>query len=681
MLLAYGVGWLCTRALRQEPCMETAADSLLSGQVTEPRGICRKLAHAMVRRICNDVWGTIAPATPNIYIVRIITLLAAVVATATAAIAPTASFLVSRERLHAELQITAEQFAAQVAAEARRNPAFWNALADSAASTQLDDLEIARMPGQDNSGSVAEQRRVLSGTGHALINLQTPGEVPRPTLVSRVAVRDGDSYLGDVEVVRSLRPAALLAFSIALVSSGVGILIFLLLRVVPLRLLAAAIEHASFLSAHDLLTGLPNRRLFHDRLSMALTQGRRSGGSAALFYIDLDNFKTINDLLGHPAGDATLKTVAGRLAACLRASDTLARLGGDEFAIVQPMLRRPEDADVLAHRLLAAMEQPIDLDGQPQPVGLSIGIALYSPAVQVDPDQLMKQADIALYQAKHAGRGRRCFFSTDMNDRLQQRNSMEIDLRAAVSGDRFVLQYQPQVELATGRILGAEALLRWMRPGHGMVPPGEFISLAEDTGLIVPIGLWVLREACLRATRWPDHIGIAVNVSPVQLRGAGFSEAVLAVLEDTGLPPERLELEMTESVLMQDTAETLATLRRLSRLGIRLAMDDFGTGYSSLGYLQKFRFDRIKIDRSFVSRLGQDVNAEAIVRAVVGMTDALGVRAIAEGVETSEQAEVLRNHGCPEVQGYLYSRPLDAEAYEELLRVAPLQDAVRAAAG
>ena len=192
------------------------------------------------------------------------------------------------------------------------------------------------------------------------------------------------------------------------------------------------------------------------------------------------------------------------------------------------MLRRPEDADVLAHRLLAAMEQPIDLDGQPQPVGLSIGIALYSPAVQVDPDQLMKQADIALYQAKHAGRGRRCFFSPDMNDRLQQRNSMEIDLRAAVSGDRFVLQYQPQVELATGRILGAEALLRWMRPGHGMVPPGEFIGLAEDTGLIVPIGLWVLREACLRATRWPDHIGIAVNVSPVQLRGAGFSEAVLA---------------------------------------------------------------------------------------------------------------------------------------------------------
>jgi EAL domain-containing protein (putative c-di-GMP-specific phosphodiesterase class I) len=255
-----------------------------------------------------------------------------------------------------------------------------------------------------------------------------------------------------------------------------------------------------------------------------------------------------------------------------------------------------------------------------------------------------------------------------MNLKLRERHAMETDLRLAIAGERLVLHYQPQVDLLSGRVRGAEALVRWNRPGYGMVPPDRFIGLAEDTGLIVPIGEWVLREACRRAVTWPEHVGIAVNVSTVQLRQPGFCEVVIDTLRETGLTPARLELELTESVLMQDTADVLATLQRLRSLGTKLAMDDFGTGYSSLGYLQKFRFDKIKIDRSFISRMGEDVNANAIVRAVVGMTKALGVRANAEGVETDEQAAALRATGCSEAQGFLYSRPVTGDVFDAIVR-------------
>jgi EAL domain-containing protein (putative c-di-GMP-specific phosphodiesterase class I) len=285
---------------------------------------------------------------------------------------------------------------------------------------------------------------------------------------------------------------------------------------------------------------------------------------------------------------------------------------------------------------------------------------------QNKPDELIKQADIALYQAKEHGRSRVRFFDEDMNVRLRDHHTMEIDLRTAIDEQSLIVHYQPQIDLTTGAVVGAEALLRWNRLGHGMVSPDRFVGLAEDTGLIVPIGLWVLREACRRAATWPEHLRIAVNVSPVQLRHAGFCQAVTDVIHETGIAPSRLEFEITEGVLMRDTAEILAILQRLRNLGTKLAMDDFGTGYSSLGYLQKFRFDKIKIDRSFISRLGQDLDAEAIVRAVVGMTKTLGVRTNAEGVETSAQAAVLRSLGCSEAQGYLYSRPLSGEAFDRL---------------
>jgi diguanylate cyclase (GGDEF)-like protein len=628
-------------------------------------------AHTAYERISRSLRGTANPGTPNASIVRMITMLAALATVMIAAIPPISYFLAVQARLRGAVEIQTQLYVSQVAAEARQNPVFWNALADSATERGLDSLAIGRRPEADESNAVAERRRVFSGSGQILIDTtaSTPSAPPAwPVLITRLAVMDGPTRLGEVDLARSLRPALKVTIAVASGSSSLGLLLFLLLRVAPLRMLTAAIEHASFLSAHDLLTGLPNRRLFHDRLEQALAQARRNGGQIGVFYMDLDHFKTINDLLGHPAGDMALRTVAERLRPCLRANDTLARLGGDEFAVIQPMLRRMEDANVLGQRLLAAVAPPIDLDGQLLHVGISIGVALSDIGASDQLDQLMKQADMALYHAKEEGRGQLCFFASEMNVKLRQRHIMETDLRTAISEQSLTLHYQPQVDLLTGRVLGAEALLRWNRPGHGMVPPDRFIGVAEDTGLIVPIGIWVLREACRRATTWPEHIGIAINVSPVQLRHAGFCEAVINTIRETGITPSRIELEITECVLMEDTAETLATLQRLRNLGARLAMDDFGTGYSSLGYLRKFRFDRIKIDRSFISRLGHDPNADAIVRAVVGMTEALGVRAIAEGVETSIQADVLRAHGCSEAQGFLYSRPVTGEAFDALVR-------------
>jgi diguanylate cyclase (GGDEF)-like protein len=641
-------------------------ENLASDCVRESHSRWRRLIRAAYLGMLQARLRPYVPSTPNAGMVRMITLLAALAATTIAAIVPVSCFLAAEARLRGEVEISAQHYASEVAEEARQNPALWNALADSSTGEVLNDLEIGRQLDADGRSAVPERRRVFSGAERILIETATSVAPAKPVLIARLAVVDGAARLGEVDIARSLRPALTLAAFVACGSSGLGLLMFLLLRVAPLRMLAAAIEHASFLSAHDLLTGLPNRRLFHDRLEQALARARREAGRIAVFYMDLDNFKTINDVLGHPAGDATLRTVAERLRKCLRAGDTLARLGGDEFAVIQQGLVHAEDADALGKRMLAAVEPPIDLEGQFQHVGISIGITLSEVGAPNLPDELVKQADISLYQAKEHGRSRIRFFSEDMNVKVREHHTLETDLRAAISEQRLILQYQPQVDLLTGCVLGAEALVRWNRPNHGMVPPDRFIGLAEDTGLIVPIGLWVLREACLRATTWPEHIGIAVNVSPVQLRQTGFCQAVADVIHETGITPSRLELEITEGVLMRDTLETLATLQRLRNLGTKLAMDDFGTGYSSLGYLQKFRFDKIKIDRSFISRLGQDPNAEAIVRAVVGMTKALGIRANAEGVETNAQAAVLRALGCSEAQGYLYSRPISSEAFDEV---------------
>lgn len=388
-----------------------------------------------------------------------ITVLAALAAVTIAAVMPASWFLAAQARLRGEVEIRAQLYATQVADEARTNPAFWNALAGSATELDLSNLEIAR-PATDDPGAIAERRRIFSGAGRMIVEVATVMPPAAPVLVTRLAVADGAARLGEVEIARSLRPSLTVTAIVACGSCCLGLLMFLLLRVAPLRMLAAAIKHASFLSAHDLLTDLPNRRLFHDRLEQALDQARRDGGRVGIFYMDLDHFKIINDLLGHPAGDAALRTVAERLRTCLRASDTLARLGGDEFAVIQPMLQREEDADALGRRLLAAIDPPIDLDGQLLHVGISIGVTLSDIGALNDTDQLMQQADIALYRAKEEGRGRFCFFVPDMNVKLLERHAMETDLRAAVAEQSLVLHYQPQVHLLTGQTLGAEALLR-----------------------------------------------------------------------------------------------------------------------------------------------------------------------------------------------------------------------------
>jgi diguanylate cyclase (GGDEF)-like protein len=384
--------------------------------------------------------------------------------------------------------------------------------------------------------------------------------------------------------------------------------------------------------------------------------------------LDLDHFKEVNDTLGHTAGDRLLRGVVARLGTCLRPADTLARLGGDEFGIVQVGARQPGDAEALARRLILAVAEPFDLSGHQAVVGASVGIAIRTEDTSMlDAGILQQEADVALYRAKESGRGTYRFFQPSMHARLIERKALEMDLRKSLATNGFTIHYQPQVGLDSNQLVGAEALIRWDHPVRGLVGPEAFIPLAEETGLIVPIGEWVLREACRQAMTWSAPLAIAVNVSPVQFRQAGFVEFVQKTLQETGLHPSRLELEVTEGILLTDTDETLLTLGRLRSLGITLAMDDFGTGYSSLGYLLKFRFDKIKIDRSFVHGLSQKGDAAAIVSAVVALCRSLGIRSNAEGVEDEAEATLLRDQGCQEVQGFHFGRPMSAASFHVLV--------------
>jgi len=577
---------------------------------------------------------------------------------------PVAYALSAYSRLTGLVQMRAQLYASQVSDAASQSPGLWNAFF-GAATTDLDRLAIARADDPKSRGYQPEHRWIRAGDGALVLDIPSPLPVGWPQVLSVALVMQNDNRLGTVEVARSLRPALLRTFGVSAASLAFGCVLFALLRTVPLRLMNQALDRAAFLSAHDQLTGLPNRTLLGDRLEQALVAGRRSGAGIAMHCLDLDRFKEVNDTLGHPAGDALLRIVAQRVLACLRETDTLARLGGDEFAVIQPGVRRPYDAEVLATRLIEAVREPAMLEGQQVFIGLSIGIALSSR--DTDATELTKAADVALYKAKAAGRGGFCFFAPEMNDALRERHAMENDLRAALRRGELTVHYQPQIGIASERIVGAEALMRWNRPGHAPVSPATFVPIAEETGLIVPMGAWLLEQACCEAARWPAATHVAVNVSPVQFRFAGFSDTVRQALSCSGLDPHRLELEVTEGILLNDTEETLAILSELRAMGVRLAMDDFGTGYASLGYLQRFHFDKIKIDRSFVENLGVDPNAAAIIRAVVGLCDSLGMQINAEGVESAGQLSMLRSHGCHEVQGYYYWRPMPAESFSKLL--------------
>ncbi|KYK44005.1 diguanylate cyclase [Bradyrhizobium liaoningense] len=411
----------------------------------------------------------------------------------------------------------------------------------------------------------------------------------------------------------------------------------------------------AFMAQHDTLTGLPNRSLLRQQMDEMLLHTRRGAEKVALLMLGLDNFKAVNDTLGHAVGDKLLRGVAKRLRSTLREEDALARLNSDEFAIVQGGLTRPEDAVMLAKRLLEAIADPYLLDGHSVVIGASIGIAM-SPGDGDDSEKLLKSADMALSRAKLDARGTFAFFEAALDAKAQSRRKTEVELRDAIQNDVLRPYYQPLIDLQSGRITGFEALVRWPHAERGMVSPAEFIPVAEDTGLINPLGGQMLRRACLDAAAWPDDVRVAVNLSPLQFRSGNLLSVVTDALKHSGLPPRRLELEITETLLLEKSAQVLATLHALRALGVRISMDDFGTGYSSLSYLRSFPFDKIKIDQSFVRDLGANREAQAIIRSIVSLGKSLGVTITAEGVETEAELSCLRAEGCHEGQGFLFSK-------------------------
>lgn len=450
--------------------------------------------------------------------------------------------------------------------------------------------------------------------------------------------------------------------------------------------------HLYHLAHYDALTGLPNRLLFEDRLTQALVQERRAGQLVALLFLDLDRFKVINDTFGHAVGDLLLKAVAERLSQTVRESDTVARMGGDEFTLIFSGLREPQDAGQIAQLILEAMAKPFVLEGHEVHVSASIGITLYPlDNHSIDGkmsaiETLLKNADTAMYKAKDQGKNNYQFFKAEMNVATLERLLLENDLRKALENGEFILHYQPRIHCADGSVSGMEALIRWRHPTLGLVSPAAFIPLAEETGLIVPIGEWVLRTACAQTKAWLDAgmrpLRVAVNLSARQFKHAGLIVMIENVLRKTGLNPSCLEVELTEGLAMEDVKQTVITLNTLNAIGVSIAIDDFGTGYSSLAYLKRFPVDFLKIDQSFVRDIGASADSAAIVKTIIAMAHNLQLEVVGEGVETAEQLEFLRQHVCEEVQGYLFSRPLPADEFVIFLNTSrhsihPKNDAIK----
>ena len=432
-------------------------------------------------------------------------------------------------------------------------------------------------------------------------------------------------------------------------------------------------KQIAHMARHDALTDLPNRVLLRDRLAHALAE-LPPDKRLAMLYLDLDHFKGVNDTLGHQVGDELLKTVAERLQSCIREVDTVARVGGDEFAIIRTGIDQPNDAAMLARRICEAIREPCELHGHAVMVDTSIGIAL-APGDGSDPTELLKNADMAIYRAKADGRGTYRFFEPAMDAGMKARRTLELALRMALANGEFELHYQPLVNLDDRRITSCEALIRWQHPERGLIPPAEFIPIAEEIGLIVPLGEWVLRQACIDAMKWPADIKVAVNLSPIQVMNQNLVAVVVGALAAAGLPANRLEVAITESVLMQNSEATLATLHRLRALGVRISMDDFGTGYSSLSYLRSFPFDKIKIDRCFISGLATGDDAVAILLAIAGLAKHLGMATTAEGVETKQQLQQVKALGCSEMQGFLFSPPRRIDEVTQMFRARLDKDA------
>ena len=455
-----------------------------------------------------------------------------------------------------------------------------------------------------------------------------------------------------------------LDFSIGPIRDDAGRIVHLVASGVDISERKAAEDWVQFLAQHDLLTGLPNRMLFSDRLAQAIAQAKRQQTQLAVLFANLDRFKNINDFLGHPVGNQVLQEASRRLTAAVRETDTVCRQGGDEFILLVQGVSGPEQAAQVAGELLSALSQPYSLAGRELALSASIGIACY-PGDGEDAEALVTNADAAMHHAKESGRGQYQFFSPQLNADAHARLLLESDLRQALDRGEFVLNYQPKLDVASHRITGCEALIRWRHPSLGLVSPARFIPVAEETGLIVAIGEWVLEEACREAVRlqtagFPGLL-MSVNVSALQLRQEDFVERVSAILARTGLAPALLELEVTESMIMHDVARATRILQRLNDAGVRLAIDDFGTGYSSLAYLKRFPIHVLKIDQSFVRDIMSDPDDAAIVQAIIALAHSLRLGVIAEGVETREQLEFLKAHHCDAVQGYLIAKPLPIE--------------------
>lgn len=425
-------------------------------------------------------------------------------------------------------------------------------------------------------------------------------------------------------------------------------------------------DRIAHMARHDALTDLPNRMLLLEQLNHEIKRVKR-GECLAVLCLDLDQFKSVNDALGHHIGDELLKLVGERLRGCTRELDVVARMGGDEFAIIMTQMEQAADAATLSKRIRDSVIKPYQVEGHQIVTDISIGISV-APMDAVESDELLRNADMALYDAKADGRGTFRFFEPEMNTRMKVRRELEMDLRKALATEEFELYYQPLVVLETNEVNGFEALLRWNHPARGMVSPADFIPIAEETGLIVPLGEWVLKAACNEAVHWPEHIKVAVNLSPAQLNCRNLVSMVTSALNETGMPPHKLQLEITETVLLQNTFTTLATLHELRKMGVQIALDDFGTGYSSLSYLRSFPFDKIKIDRSFIQDLSNGAEPLAIVNAVAGLAKCLNMTSTAEGVETQQQMDVLQAIGCTEMQGYLFSHARPANEIRQFFQ-------------
>lgn len=421
----------------------------------------------------------------------------------------------------------------------------------------------------------------------------------------------------------------------------------------------------------DELTGLTNRNLLNDRLDQAIKGAQRYQKGVCIFFLDLDNFKVINDTMGHSAGDELLKVIAKRLQSCARSEDTIARYGGDEFVLIFPQIARMEDAALIAERLIAEIAQPMQIKGHNFQGTTSIGISFY-PQDGQDKETLLQHADAAMYHAKDKGRNTFCFYTEELNLRLMQRLTLEGDLRQALKLEQFMIYYQPKLNLHTGKISGVEALLRWKHPEKGMIPPDQFIPLAEDTGLVLPIGEWVLRTVCLQAKAWQaaglPPITVAVNVSPKQLQFASFDQIICDILDDSGLDARYLDLELTEGAIMKEPEIMVVTLTRLKEIGVQISMDDFGTGYSSLSYLKRFPFDNLKIDKAFINGIPADDGDATLVLTIIAMAHNFKLKVVAEGIETQVQVDFLTQKNCDEIQGFFFSRPVPATELEQLLR-------------